>query len=437
MNRILTVAVLWVATSLPAWATVDIQEVKTPDGFNAWLVQEPSIPFAAVEIVFRGGTSLDLPGKRGATYLMSGLLEEGAGDLDAQGFAQARDDLAASVRFDVSDDSLSVSLRFLSETRVDVTKLVAAALSDPSFDEDAVERVRAQVLSGLRSDIEDPDSIASLAFAKATFGDHPYGTAGEGTLESVAALSADDLRDAHQGALARDRVYVGAAGDISPEELAEMIDAIMADLPEIGAPLPGPATLNFDGSTTVLDYPTPQSVIRFAQPGLERDHPDYFAAFVMNQIFGGGGFGSRLMEEVREKRGLTYGISAYLAQKDEADLFVGGASTANARASETVEVVRQEWARMAAEGPTQEELDRAKTYLTGAYPLRFDGNDAIAAIMVGMQLGDLSVDYITTRNAKVEAVTLEDAKRVAAELMDPDALTFLIVGQPEGLSSDN
>ncbi|TDL85319.1 M16 family metallopeptidase [Meridianimarinicoccus aquatilis] len=429
--------VLTVTAALPSFASVDIAEVETPGGLTAWLVEEPTIPFVALEIVFKGGTSLDAPEKLGAVNLMTALIEEGAGDLDARAFAAARDDLAASFRFSASDDSVSVSARFLVDTTDEAMDLLHSALTEPRFDADAVERVRAQVLSGLRSDAEDPNAIAGRTFAEAVFGDHPYARAGDGTPDTVAALTRDDLMAAFKGAIARDRVTIAAAGDISPEALSSLLDSLLADLPETGTALPGPATISFDGSTTVIDFPTPQSVISFGQPGIARDDDDFFAAYVLNQILGGGGFGSRLTEEVRVKRGLTYGIYSYLANKDLADLYVGGASTANARAAETIEVVRAEWARMAEEGPTQAELDAAKTYLIGGYPLRFDSNASIANILVGMQLDDLTPEYLETRNDRVAAVTLDDVKRVAAELLDPDELTFIVVGQPEGLAPGN
>jgi zinc protease len=332
---------------------------------------------------------------------------------------------------------VSVSARFLSDTRDDAADLLRAALVEPRFDDDAVERVRAQVLSGLRSDAEDPNAIAGKAFAEAVYDDHPYARPGNGTLDSVTALTRDDLSAAHAGALARDRVYVAAAGDISAEELATLIDRVLGDLPATGAPLPGPAPVSFEGGTTVIDLATPQSVISFGQRGIGRHDPDFFAAFVLNQILGGGGFGSRLTEEVRVKRGLTYGIYSYLSTKDHADLYVGGASTANARAAETVEVVRAEWARMAAEGPTEAEVEAAKKYLIGGYPLRFDSNASIAQIMVGMQLDGLTPEYIATRNDKVAAITVDDVRRVAAELLAPEALTFFVVGQPVGLTAGN
>lgn len=421
----------------PVHAAVDIQEVTSPQGFEAWLVEEHSIPFAAIEIRFKGGASLDPEGKRGVINLMTALIEEGAGDMDARGFSEARDNLAASFTFEAYDDAVSVSARFLTENRDEAIALLREALVNPRFDEDAIERVRAQVLSNIRSDATDPNSIAGRAFDQLAFGDHPYATSRDGTVESVAALTRDDILAAHQAVLAQDRVYVGAAGDITAQELGQIMDTLLGDLPETGAPMPGPAEVGLTGGTTLVAFDTPQSVAIFGHEGIDRDDPDFFPAFLANEIFGGSGRQSRLSDEVREKRGLTYGVGTYLANYDHADLVIGQFASANDRMAEAIEVVRDEWARIADGAVTQEELDEIKTYLTGAYPLRFDGNGPIARIMVGMQMEGLTPDYITTRNDKVNAVTLDDVKRVAKRLYRPDALRFVVVGRPDGVENVN
>ncbi len=428
---------LLLLVALPARAAVDIQEVTSPGGFTAWLVEEHSIPFVSLEIRFKGGASLDRPGKRGAVNLMTGLIEEGAGDLNAQEFAKAQEELAARYEFDVHDDSLAISARFLTEYRDASVDLLKLALTEPRFDEDAVERVREQVLSIIRSDSTDPDDIASRTFDALAFGDHPYGSSLNGTLDSVAALTRDDIVTAHADVLTRDKVYVGAVGDITAEELGMLLDRLLGDLPETGASMPDEAELSLTGGVTVVPFDTPQSVAVFGHSGIRRDDPDFFAAFVMNQILGGGNFSSRLMQEVREKRGLTYGVYSYLVDKDYAQMVMGRFASANERIADAIAVVRDEWAKIAEEGVTEKELADAKTYLTGAYPLRFDGNAQIAGILVGMQLSDLPIDYIATRNDKVNAVTLEDIKRVAARLVRPDALRFVVVGQPVGLEAVN
>jgi zinc protease len=421
----------------PAAAAVEIQEVTSPGGIEVWLVEERSIPFAAIEIRFRGGSSLDLPGKEGATYLMMGLLEEGAGDMDAREFAEARERLAASFEFEAHGDAVSVSARFLTENRAEAVALLREALVAPRFDEDAVERVRAQVLSGLRSDATDPNRIASRTFDQLAYGAHPYSRASEGTIQSVTALTRDDLVAARTGALARDRIYVGAVGDIGAEELGALLDELLGELPETGAPIPPEAEFLLPGGVSVVPFDTPQSVALFGHAGIDRHDPDFFPAFVANEIFGGSGFQSRLMQEVRVARGLTYGIGTWLVNMDLSNLVMGQVASANGRMAETIEVVRAEWARIAEEGVTQEELDAAKTYLTGAYPLRFDGNGPIARILVGMQMDGLTPDYIETRNDMVNAVTLEDVRRVVQRIYRPEDLHFVVVGQPDGVEATN
>ena len=421
--------------AMPAWATIEIEEVTTPGGIDAWLVEDHSIPFVALELRFRGGASLDPEGKRGVTNLMVGLLEEGAGDMDSRAFARATEALAASFRYDVSDDTLSVSARFLTENRDQAMALLRKSLVDPRFDQDAIDRVREQVNSGIRSSEKDPQDIASTAFDALVFGDHPYGSSLSGTLESVASLTREDIVAAHQASMTRDRLYVSAVGDITRDELVALLDGLLLDLPAEGAPLPGVADLNLPGGIQVVEFETPQAVAVFAQPGIDQEHPDFFPAFVLNHILGGGSFESRLMHEVREKRGLTYGISSYLMDRDSAELWMGGVASANDRIAETIDVIRSEWARMRDTGVTAEELENAKTFLTGAYPLRFDGNAPIARIAVNMQMQGLSTDYIANRNDMVNAVTLEDVNRVAQELLDPSRLTFVVVGQPAGVTS--
>ncbi len=435
MMRTLAAVVAALLLTFPAMAEVKIKEVTSPSGITAWLVEDHTIPFTALELSFRGGTSLDAPGKRGATYLMAALLEEGAGDMRAQEYARALENLAASFSYDAGDDSVSISARFLTENREAAMDLLRITIHEPRFDQDALDRVRGQVLSGLRSDAKDPNDIAGKTFGADVYGNHPYATEGKGTVESVSGLTREDIQAAHRAVFARDRLFVSAVGDITAEELGRLLDNLLADLPETGAPQPGPADVQVQGGVKVVEFDTPQSVAIFGHRGIDRDDPDFFAAYVLNQILGGGSFESRLMTEVREKRGLTYGVYSYLVPKDHAALYMGSVASANERIADSVQVIRDEWARMAREGVTEPELDAAKTYLTGAYPLRFDGNGPIASIMVGMQLQGLPIDYIATRNDQVNAVTLEDVNRVAAELLDPDGLYFVVVGKPVGLET--
>ncbi len=424
-----------VAFALPAQAELPIQSVTSPGGITAWLVEDHEIPFTALEIRMRGGTALDPADQRGVVNLMTALIEEGAGDLDAQGFATARDDLAAQFSFGANTDSISISAQFLSENRDQAMDLLHLALTEPRFDADAVERVRGQVLSNIRANLKDPGTIASLRFDRMAFGTHPYGGSGDGTEESVAALSRADILAAFQNTITRENLYVAATGDITATELGLLLDRLLGDLPAKGWPAPKRADWGLKGGVTVVDFPSPQSLIYFGHQGIKRDDKDFFAAYVLNEILGGGRFTARLMTEVRDKRGLTYGISSYLAPMDHAEMMLGQFSSANGTAAEAIEIVKAEWARILNEGVTEAELAATKTYLTGSYPLRFDGNARIARILVGMQATGLPIDYATRRNALIEAVTGDEIRRVAQRLLAPEDLHFVVVGQPEELTS--
>jgi zinc protease len=433
--KLLQAAALFLTLGLPAQAAIDIQTVTSPGGIKAWLVQDSGIPFTALEIRFRGGSSLDAPDKRGGVNLMTALIEEGTGDLDSVGFARARDSLAASYRFRSDEDMVSVSAEFLTENRDAAVDLLRRALVEPRFDQGAVDRVRGQVLANIRSDAKDQGSLAGRKFRELAFGDHPYASSGDGTEESVNALTRDDMIAAHRATLARDRVYVAAAGDISPEELGLLIDKLLGGLPETGAPLTPRAPMNLTAGIAVVPFPGPQSTVIFGHEGIKRDDPDFFAASILNEILGGGRFSARLMSEVREKRGLTYGIGSYLVGYDQAEMVMGQFSSANGTVGQAIDVIRDEWRRIATEGVTEDEVAKTKTYLTGSYPLRFDGNGTIASILVGMQMIGLDADYPQTRNDKVNAVTMDDIRRVASRLFRADDLRFVVVGSPEGVTA--
>ena len=426
-------ALLWAGT---VQADVAVKSITSPGGLSAWVLEEPAIPFTTLNLMFSGGAALDPPDKRGAAFLMTGLLEEGAGDLDSQAFAAEIEALSASFSFDVSDDTLSVSVRFLTENRTETLALLKAALTQPRFDPDAIERVRQKVLSILATKAQDPTDTAQRVWTEQAFGDHAYGTSYQGTESSITALNSADLLAAHQNLLVRDTLSISAVGDITAEDLGPILDDLLGDLPAGSALETAPLQLDIPTGLTVVDMPTPQSVAIFGHAGIDRNHPDFFAAFILNTILGGQGIESRLTAEVREKRGLTYGISTVLISKDQANVMLGQVASANDRINAAIEVIRDEWRKLARDGVTAEELQAAQTYLTGAYPLRFDGNSQISRILVGMQRIGLGLDYINTRNAKINAVTLSEINQVAAQLLKPEALNFVVAGQPTGLKEE-
>lgn len=429
---VVTGLVAGAAVAVPAGA-VQGQRVISDGGIEAWLIEDHSIPVIAMEIGFRGGAALDPPGKEGLAHMVSGLLDEGAGDLDSLAFRRALETQAISIRFDVGPDVFSGSLRTLTENRERAFELLRLALTAPRFDAEPVERIRAQILTGLKFDAEDPQQIAQRRLAALMFPDHPYGRPPKGTPESVKAITVDDLRGFVRTRLTRDRLKIGVAGDITPDQLKSLLDKTFGALPETGAAPTVADVTPRTGMTEVVEKDLPQSVAVFAETGLPREDEDFYAAYVVNYILGGGGFASRLTEEVREKRGLAYSVYSYLYPLDHAALVIGGTATNNARMGESLQVIREEWRRMAEEGPTETELADAKTYLTGAYPLRFTSTPNVAAILMSMQMDGYPLDHLETRNDKVEAVTLEDARRAARRMYDPAELSVVVVGKPSGV----
>ncbi|MEQ8804745.1 MAG: pitrilysin family protein [Rhodospirillales bacterium] len=424
-------AVAFVLYAAPAKAA-QIERVVSPGGIEAWLVEDHLNPIISLSLAFRGGSSLDPEGKEGLANMVSTLLDEGAGDLDSQAFQQTLEDNSITLRFSAARDSFGARVQTLTEYRDLAFDLLRQAMTQPRFDAEPVSRLRAQLLANLRHESEDADAIAGKTLMKTLYPDHPYGRPTGGTPESVAAIQIADLRAFVKERLARDTLAIGVVGDITAKELAPLLDKTFGALPAKAAPWKVPEVApKVAGRTIIVEKPLKQSNILFADRGLMRNDPDFYAAYVMNHILGGGGFTSRLYSEVREKRGLAYSVYTYLHPMDRSAIYAGGAGTANARVAETIKVVGDEWAKLAQDGVTEAELTAAKQYLTGSFPLRFTATERIAAILVGMQTEDLGIDYLDKRNSYIEAVTLDDIRRVARKLLHPKDLTVVVVGQPK------
>ncbi len=409
---------------------VDIERVVSPKGIEAWLVAESSVPVIAMAFAFDGGSAQDPEGKAGVATMLSGLLDEGAGPLDSRAFQTALDEYSIGLSFDASRDTFSGSLQTLTEHRGEAIRLARLALAEPRFDTEPVERIRSQILTGIKASERDPSEIASRAMMEAIFGGHPYAAPGEGTVESVAAITADDLRLWHDKIIARDNLKIAVVGDIDADTLGPMLDAIFGDLPvkanRIGIPDMAPR------EAKAIDVPMaiPQAIIQVAGNGLKRDDPDYITASVASYILGGGGFSSRLYEEIREKRGLAYSIWLALIPLDHAGLWMVSTSTRADQADTVVALIESEIERFAEEGPTEQELADAKAYLIGSYPLRFESSGDIADQLLAIQLADLGIDYVDKRNDLIAAVTIDDIRRVSKRLFAGDDRVVVRVGTP-------
>lgn len=417
-------------------AAVEIKRVVSPGGIEAWLVEDHKIPVVALEWVFADAGGRDPAGKAGLANLASTLLDEGAGPYDSQAFQGRLQDLATSLNYDAARDGFTGSLRTLKDNAPAAFDLVRLSLTEPHVTAEALERMRSAILSSLKRDETDPNYITRRLFYATAYPDHPYGDEIRGTPETLAALTPGDVRAFVTRELTRDRLVIAAAGAITPDELATALDSMFGALPATTAAPPLPeVTAKGAGETLVALRPIPQTFIMMGQPGVKRDDPDWFAAVVMNHVLGGGSFTSRLMTEVREKRGLTYGVYSAIYPLDHSALVLAGGSTRNATAGQALDIMRAEWRRMAEGGVTDEELADAKTYLTGSFPLQFTSTTAIAQILLQVKKNRLGIDYLDKRNDYINGVTREDVARVARRLLDPDTLLTVLVGQPEGVTA--
>jgi zinc protease len=435
LKSIAAAALLVMLALLPhSAAATEIQRITSPAGIEIWLVEDHTVPVISLAFGFEGGTAADPMGKEGVATLASGLFDEGAGEFDSRAFQQRIAELGLDYGFTASADSFTGGLRTLTQNKDQAVDLLALALTHPRFDPEPVERMRKQFLISIEGEQRDPRSAAYRALERKMLGDHPYARSNYGSKESMSALTPDDLRLFLKDRLTRDHLYVAAAGDITAADLGKLVDRAFAGLPATGVPATVPeAIVTPTGSLSVVERDIPQAAVLFAQPGVKRSDKDFFAVYLMNYVLGGGGFSSRLMTELREKRGLTYGINTDLVTLDHVGFLTGSFETPNAKVKEALDLLRTEWQRMAEQGPTAEELESARTYLLGYYPRNLTTTSKAAETLLGIQMDHLGIDYMETRRKEISAVTIEDVKRVAKALLKADALTVVVAGKPEGL----
>jgi zinc protease len=421
-------AALAMMAPTPSRAAAKIQHLISPGGIEAWFVQDATVPLLAMEYAFGGGASQDPAGKPGVGNMVADLLDEGSGDLDSKTFHERLDRRAIELSFSSSRDTFRGSLRMLKDTRDEAFDLLRMALTSPHFDPIDVERIRAQVLSGLRRETSNPGSLANRKFLALAYGDHPYGRPVNGTLDSVPAIQVADLKDYVRRVLARDTLKVAVVGDVDPATLGRLLDQTFGALPAKSELTPiADIEASKPPQRFFIPLEVPQTVVTFGGPGIRRDDPKFMAAYVVNHILGGGS-SSRLYREVREKRGLAYSVSEYLLWMEHSALFVGNTGTRADRAGESVDAIEKEVRRMAEEGPTQQELDEAKSYLKGSQMLALDTSSKLASALLQYQVDKLGIDYIERRNSIVDAVTLDDAKQAAKRLWG-QGLNTVIVGR--------
>ena len=418
-----------------AASAMTIEKIVSPLGIEAWLVREKSVPLITLNYAFHGGASQDDAEKAGTAHFAADLLDEGAGELDSKTFHERLENHAIELGFQVGRDYFHGSLRALNEHRDEAFDLLHLALTKPRFDTEAVERVREQELSVLRRDTTNPNDLASRRWWQTAFPGHPYGRETKGTLETMPRVAADDLRGYVRRVFARNELKVSIVGDVDEKTAGELIDRAFGALPAKNDLRATPdATPRGLGRRIVIDVDVPQAVVTLGGPGIARSDPQFMAGYIANHILGGGSFSSRLYREVREKRGLAYGVSTSLVWFRHAAVVLGGTATQADRTADALAVIEQEMKRMAQDGPTADELAAAKSYLKGSYALTLDTSGKIAAQLTQIQLDNLGIDYIQRRGALIDAVTIEDAKKAARRLYG-DGMLVTVAGKPKGLAS--
>ena len=432
VNAAFAVGVLASANTLHA---MDIRKVISDKGIVAWFVPDKSVPLVAMSFAFRNaGSATDPDGKEGLAEMTSGLLDEGAGEMESQAFQRALEDIAAQMSFSAGRDTFTGQLRTLTAEREKAFDLLRLALNAPRFDEAPVKRIQSQMLASLRQQAKNPRKISGRLWSETVFPGHPYSKPSDGTEKTVATLMVDDLKSFIRDRFSKDRLIIGVVGDISEEELKRRLDSVFGDLPATGRKFAIPETAPAGkGKTLIVRKQIPQSMVILGHAGIKRDDADWYAALLVTRIFGGGGLSSRLFEEIREKRGLAYSVYAYLSPMEHSALLAGGVATQNARAAESLSVFRAEWQKLAETGVTAKELETAKTYMNGSFPLRLGSSRGIAGMLVSIQISDLGMDYIKKRPSLINAISLDAANRVAKRLYKADDLTVVIVGDPEGI----
>lgn len=427
-RSLLLVLVLFALAAVPARAVTAIQEVETSGGVKAWLVEDYSIPIVTIRFAFRGGSTQDPSGKEGLAHLMTALLDEGAGELDSATFRERLDDVGAEMEFGAGPDSVYGFMRVLADQKDKAFDLLRLAIEQPRFDQASVDRVRAQIVSGIIAETKDPETVAQVAWKKALYGDHPYSRSAEGTEQTLANATTTDLKALHKRLFARGKLAIAVAGAIDAGALKHDLDRIFGGLPAEPSLVPVADTAPKLAQEISIRYDLPQTGLRLAYPGVSREDPQFFAAHLMNDILGEGAFTSRLWNEVREKRGLAYHIGSALVNNDHASALVIGTETRPDRAAETLSLIRSEVRRIAEGGVSKEELEAAKKKMIGSYAIdNLNSSGAIVDTLVEIQMEDLGIDYIERRKQLIQAVTVEDVRSAAQRLLSADP-AIMIVG---------
>lgn len=433
MRFLLSIGYIMMMSS-QVFAGPNVQKVLSPKHkIEAWLVESHHVPLVSLQFSFLGGSAHDTDAKAGLTQFICGLMDEGSGEDDAEAFHKKIESLALRMSFFADADRLYGGFQYLSKNKDPSLALMKQVIESPRFDPEPMERIRQQVVVGIERKRESPGLLANEKAFASMYPNHPYGRPSTGTIESVQSFNVSDLKNLMAERFTKENLLIGVAGDIQADELGKILDDLFGALPDKSKLSQiVPIKPQLDGQLHVVQLQDrPQTVSFFIQEGIDREDPDFYAAYVLNHILGGGTFTARLMTEVRSKRGLTYGVSTQLSWMDKSNYLIGSCSTENGRFHESFDVIKSVYKELSAKGPTQEELDEAKSYIMGAFPLMLDSTKSIANFLVRMQKDKLGIDFLEKRNKHIEQVNADQIQKLALRFLNADKLTFFAAGNPQ------
>jgi len=411
-------------------------EVNSKSGVKAWLIEDSALPVISMHITFRNcGTSYDPADKAGLVAVLSRMFKEGAGKYSAEDFNNELENHAIELSFSEGEDDIEVEIRTLTRNFDKAIALTSDALNAPKLNDTDIKRVAANYLSDIKMSEQSPAFIAQKAWRSAYFGKHPYGR-DYPDVKSLAAIKSADLKEFKHTCMSKDSLIISAVGDVNSDKLIVAMDSLFAKLPEsraLSLPVLEKAAVQ-ERTVKVQEMDVPQSVFVFALPWIDRQNPDYIASVLLNYIVGGSGFNSRLMQELREKNGLTYGIHTGIDNNYASAYLSGSFSTKNADAAKAFEMLKQQLSLISQNGVTAAELEQAKSYMKGSFPLNLDSNGKIAGFLGMLQQYNLGIDYMERRSALIDAVTLERVNQLAKTMLLPDKMVTGVAGKPEGFA---
>ena len=417
-----------------AFATPNIQHWQSASGAKVLFVEDHDIAMLDVAVSVPAGSSFDTKDKSGVASMTHGLLDLGSNGLSEDAISSGMADIGAQLGGSLDQDRASVSLRTLSSAieRDQALNIMARVLQHPLFPEAILAREKTRVIAALKEAETKPEFIADKAFQKAVYGSHPYALSVSGEIASVEKVNVQDLNDFYRAHYNASRAVVAIMGDVTRAQAEAIAQQLTAELPVSSEQPELPAiTMKIQASEQRIIHPASQSHILIGAPGMSRSDPDYFPLYVGNYILGGGGFVSRLMSEVREKRGLAYSVYSYFMPLKQPGAFQIGLQTKKEQADEALLLVRKTLAEFVADGPTVKELIAAKQNIVGGFPLRIDSNRKILEYLSIIGFYDLPLSYLDDFTGRVERVTVAQIRDAFARHITPAAMATVIVGAPQ------